>query len=101
MLIHSVYLQVFPCIQGLTTTAVSTARVVQKQCDKRLFCCWIVDSWQLLLWGSTKLTGEMAEVGDLSFLVSENASYSRCDAIIICLLNNVNNLGFLMQQQFM
>lgn len=57
--------------------------------------CFVVDSWQVLLWGRTKVTGEAAEVEDLPFLVTECVSYSMCDTIIILLLSNANGPGHL------
>lgn len=44
MLIRSVYLQVLRSIQGDTTMIPIKTSAVQRQCDKRLFSCCIVDS---------------------------------------------------------
>lgn len=86
MLIHSVHRQVFPFIQGLATMVVSETSIVQNSVIKGCFVVGLLtaDSYYY----GTKLTGEMAEVLDLSSQVLENVSYSRCDTIIICLLNN-------------
>lgn len=44
MLVPSVYLQVFGSVWGDTTMILIKTSVAQKQRDKRLCCCCIVDS---------------------------------------------------------